>query len=191
MLGTSRDRYSVVVPAADNTTTQNLVYVGTYTRSGRSQGIHVFQRDPASGTLTFLHAVAEVDPSFLTFDPSHRFLFAVSEGLGLNGGAVASFKVDGPTGQLTPLSHQPSLVVSHVTCAAIRRDAGYLSPTTNTAVSWSCRLTPTDAWDRCQISSSMSAPDPARLRRVRTRTGWTLICLADGSSSRTKASTRW
>jgi len=68
----------------------------------------VFQRDPASGTLTFLHAVAEVDPSFLTFDPSHRFLFAVSEGLGLDGGAVASFKVDGPTGQLTPLSHQPS-----------------------------------------------------------------------------------
>ena len=99
----------MVVPTAEKAKPSNLVYVGTYTRSGRSQGIHVFQRDPASGTLTFLHTVAEVDPSFLTFDPSRRFLFAVSEGLGLDGGAVVSFKVDGQTGQLTPLSHQPSL----------------------------------------------------------------------------------
>jgi 6-phosphogluconolactonase len=85
------------------------VYVGTYTRSGRSQGIHVFQRDPESGRLALLQSVSEVDPSFLTFDPQRRFLFAVSEGLGLNGGAVASFEVDDQTGHLTPLSRQPSL----------------------------------------------------------------------------------
>jgi 6-phosphogluconolactonase len=87
----------------------NLVYVGTYTREGRSQGIQVFQRDPQSGKLAFLNAVAEVDPSFLTFDPRRRFLFAVSEGLGLEGGGVASFAIEGGTGRLTPLSHQPSL----------------------------------------------------------------------------------
>jgi 6-phosphogluconolactonase len=90
-------------------TPSKRVYVGTYTRSGRSQGIHVFERDPISGTLTLLQSLSEVDPSFLTFDPQRRFLFAVSEGLGLNGGAVASFKVDGQTGQLTALSRQPSL----------------------------------------------------------------------------------
>jgi 6-phosphogluconolactonase len=99
----------MVVPAAEQATHTNLVYVGTYTRSGRSQGIQVFRREPSSGKLTFLHTVAEVDPSFLTFDPSRRFLFAVSEGLGLDGGAVASFSVNSATGQLTPLSHQPSL----------------------------------------------------------------------------------
>jgi len=97
------------VPAAEKAIPANLVYVGTYTRSGRSQGIQVFRRDPSSGRLTFLHTVAEVDPSFLTFDPSRRFLFAVSEGLGLDGGAVASFAMDRATGQLIPLSHQPSL----------------------------------------------------------------------------------
>jgi 6-phosphogluconolactonase len=59
--------------------------------------------------MTPLHAVTEVDPSFLTFDPKHRFLFAVSEGRGRDGGAVASFKLEGQTGRLTPLSHQPSL----------------------------------------------------------------------------------
>jgi 6-phosphogluconolactonase len=90
-------------------TLSNRVYVGTYTRSGRSQGIHVFQRDPQSGKLTLQQSISEVDPTFLTFDPQRRFLFAVSEGLGLDGGAVASFQVDGQTGDLTPLSRQPSL----------------------------------------------------------------------------------
>jgi 6-phosphogluconolactonase len=86
-----------------------MVYVGTYTRSGRSQGIHVFERDPLNGKLSLEQTIAEVDPAFLTFDPRRQFLFAVSEGLGLDGGAVVSFKVDGPTGHLTPLSRQPSL----------------------------------------------------------------------------------
>jgi 6-phosphogluconolactonase len=97
------------VPAAESASPSDIVYVGTYTRSGRSQGIHVFQHDPHSGKLTPLHATDDVDPSFLTFEPKRRFLFAVSEGMGLDGGGVASFKVEGPTGRLTALSHQPSL----------------------------------------------------------------------------------
>ncbi|MGI9148016.1 MAG: lactonase family protein [Chloroflexota bacterium] len=96
------------MPAAESTP-PTLVYVGTYTRSGRSEGIQVFQQDPHSGKLTLLHATAEVDPSFLTFDPGRRFLFAVSEGMGRDGGGVASFKIEGQSGRLTPLSHQPSL----------------------------------------------------------------------------------
>src|SRR6266851_1408242 len=99
----------MVVPAAETATHTNLVFVGTYTRSGRSQGIYVFRRDPSNGRLTFLHTVAEVDPSFLTFDPTRRFLFAVSEGLGLDGGAVVSFSMNSATGELQKLSHQPSL----------------------------------------------------------------------------------
>jgi 6-phosphogluconolactonase len=62
-----------------------------------------------SGKLTPRQVVPEVDPSFLTFDPRREFLFAVSEGLGLDGGAVVSFKVDDATGELTPLSRQPTL----------------------------------------------------------------------------------
>jgi 6-phosphogluconolactonase len=85
-----------------------VVYVGTYTRSGRSEGIYTFHQDPTSGKLTLRHNVAEVDPSFLAFDPSRRLLFACSEGLGRDGGAVASFEI-GSGGHLTPLSHQPTL----------------------------------------------------------------------------------
>ncbi|MDQ6673148.1 MAG: lactonase family protein, partial [Chloroflexota bacterium] len=81
--------------AAESTSPPQLVYVGTYTRSGRSEGIQVFQQDPRTGKLTFLHATPAVDPSFLAFDPRGQFLFACSEGLGRDGGAAASFKIEG------------------------------------------------------------------------------------------------
>jgi len=89
----------------------NLVYVGTYTRSGRSEGIHVYRREPQSGALTHLHTVAADDPSFLAFDPRQRFLFAVGESNAYHGrdsGSVASFAIDQDTGNLAPISRQSS-----------------------------------------------------------------------------------
>jgi len=86
----------------------NLVYVGTYTRTGRSEGMHVFERDPDSGRLSPLHTIAQADPSFLAFSPDRRFLFAVSE-LNLdegNGSEAFSYAIDQETGDLTALSHQ-------------------------------------------------------------------------------------
>src|SRR6185295_14183962 len=76
------------------------VYVGTYTRSGRSDGLQLFEQDPATGKLSHRSSVAEVDPSFLARDPGGRFLFAVSEGRGLDGGAVVSYAIDPASGEL-------------------------------------------------------------------------------------------
>lgn len=90
------------------TAPSNLLYVGSYTRSGRSDGIHVFGHDPATGKLTHRSSIHAIDPSFLAFDPTRRFLFAVSEGLGREQGAVASFEIDSRTGDLTWLSEQPT-----------------------------------------------------------------------------------
>jgi len=81
-------------------------YVGTYTRGGRSQGIYIFDHDASTGALTLLHTVEEVDPSFLAFHPSGRFLFSVSEGYGLDGGEAVSFAHDPATGALTKLNRQ-------------------------------------------------------------------------------------
>lgn len=97
------------MPEAESASSPRVVYVGTYTRSGRSQGISTFHQDPQSGQLTLRHTIAVSDPSFLTFDPRRRFLFAVSEGLGLEGGGVASFNIEDATGRLRQLSYQPSL----------------------------------------------------------------------------------
>ena len=87
----------------------NLVYVGSYTRLGRSEGIYVYRRDPETGALTRLHTIEAVDPSFLAFDPSKRFLFAVREHrehAGEGHGAAASYLIDQETGDLTFLSRQ-------------------------------------------------------------------------------------
>jgi 6-phosphogluconolactonase len=88
----------------------NLVYVGTYTASGRSEGIYVFGRDASSGRLEPRHTVRDVvNPSFLAFDPHERFLFAVNETQEYEGkaqGAVSSFAIDPSSGDLTFLSKQ-------------------------------------------------------------------------------------
>ena len=84
--------------------TDQFVYVGTYTRHGRSDGIHVFSCDPSSGRLKWRSKVIETDPSFLCFDPTRSFLFATSESLTADNAAAASFAIDPSNGSLRPLS---------------------------------------------------------------------------------------
>jgi 6-phosphogluconolactonase len=87
----------------------NLVYVGTYTRGGKAEGIYVFGFDPETGALSRRHTISDRDPSFLAFDPSKRFLFAVNEhrvAAGEGSGDVASYAIDQETGNLTLLSRQ-------------------------------------------------------------------------------------
>ena len=56
-----------------------MLYVGTYT-SGESKGIYRLHLDPATGALSPAGEPTEtVNPSFLAFHPSRRFLYAVNE----------------------------------------------------------------------------------------------------------------
>src|SRR3712207_8536382 len=76
---------------------ENMLYAGQYTRSGKAEGIQLYERDTESGRLTHRHTILERDPSFLAFDPSRRLLFAVNELRGAQNegnGTVASFAVD-------------------------------------------------------------------------------------------------
>jgi 6-phosphogluconolactonase len=78
----------------------SLVYVGTYTRHGTSEGIYVCELDPARGALRLVHTVAGVaDPAYLAFGPGGQMLYAVNE-QGEEGG-VSAFAVDPGNGQLT------------------------------------------------------------------------------------------
>ena len=87
----------------------NLVYVGTYTRLGKAEGIETFRHDPETGKLTHLSTAPMVDPSFLAFSPDQKYLFAVRElreAAGEGFGDAVSFSINQQTGALTQLSEQ-------------------------------------------------------------------------------------
>jgi 6-phosphogluconolactonase len=89
-----------------------LLYVGTYTEGGRSDGIYILRMDRRSGKLRRVGSVdAGANPSFLAIHPNGRVLYAVNEVETHNGkptGAVSAFAIANDTGALTRLNEQPS-----------------------------------------------------------------------------------
>src|SRR5215213_11519446 len=89
-----------------------LLYVGTYTHDGRSDGISLIRFDGRSGQLQPVGSVAAgANPSFLAIHPNGRVLYAVNELEQYNGratGAVSAFAIAGDTGALTKLGEEPS-----------------------------------------------------------------------------------
>ncbi|MGA3403819.1 MAG: lactonase family protein [Acetobacteraceae bacterium] len=103
-------------------TAEMLVYVGTYTEpirfgtgkvlQGKGEGIYVFRMDPDSGALQPAGtATGVVNPSYLAFDATQRFLYAVNELKSYHDqptGTVSAFAVDPTTGALALLNRQPT-----------------------------------------------------------------------------------
>lgn len=97
-----------------------LVFVGTYTEpirfgtgqvlEGKGEGIYAYRLDPSSGALKPSVVNAGItNPSYLAFDPSRRFLYAVNELKTYEGrpsGTVSAFAVEPATGKLTFLNKQ-------------------------------------------------------------------------------------
>lgn len=90
-------------------------YVGTYTR-GDSKGIYTFEIDSETGKASEPRLAAElVNPSFVAFDPTSKYLFAVNEvsdfpgSTGKGAGGVSGFKIDAATGNLTKINSQVSV----------------------------------------------------------------------------------
>ena len=89
-----------------------LLYVGTYTEAGRSDGIYLLRMDSRTGALRRVGAVdAGPNPSFLAIHPDGRTLFAVNEVTEMSGkatGSLRSLAIDADSGAITPLNEQPS-----------------------------------------------------------------------------------
>jgi 6-phosphogluconolactonase len=101
-----------------------LVYVGTYTDwslvvpvhrnppGERSKGIYAFRFDTDKGVLTPLGLAAETaNPTYVTFSPSGRFLYATNEIYEYEGkpaGAASAFSIDRESGRLTLLNQMSS-----------------------------------------------------------------------------------
>jgi 6-phosphogluconolactonase len=99
-----------------------LVFVGTYTEpirfgtgkilEGKAKGIYVYGLDLSSGSLEPYNVAEGVpNPSYLAFDPSRRFLYAVNELKEFEGaptGAISAFSLDPESGALTFLNRKPT-----------------------------------------------------------------------------------
>jgi len=87
------------------------VYFGTYGQA-KNEGIFVAELDLATGVVSEPRLAAQaINPSFLAFAPSRKFLYAVAEVSTLGGkqtGGVIAFAVDARTGRLKRLNEQPS-----------------------------------------------------------------------------------
>ncbi|GAA4784075.1 lactonase family protein [Olivibacter ginsenosidimutans] len=79
--------------------------IGTYTNTGKSEGIYVYTFDLQTGDLTYKNKVVSENPSFLTFSPNKRFVYAVNE-LNKGKGATSAFSYDHDSGALTLLNQQ-------------------------------------------------------------------------------------
>ena len=80
--------------------------VGTYTGSGKSEGIYVFRFDAGTGAITRLASAQTVNPSYLVVSHDRQHVYAVNELPGDNGpasqrGGISAFRFDPPSGQLT------------------------------------------------------------------------------------------
>ena len=91
-----------------------LVYIGTYTEpirfgtgkilQGKGEGIYVYRMDQTSGAMKLVGKTSGVtNPSYLAFDSTQRFLYAVNELKTYENqptGTVSAFAVDPKTGKL-------------------------------------------------------------------------------------------
>jgi 6-phosphogluconolactonase len=92
-----------------------LAYVGSYSSpqgpegsKGNGKGIYVFAIDLATGNLTQQQVCEDgMNPSWLAFHPSARYLYAANEVSNFNGrptGAVTAYAIDALSGSLTRLN---------------------------------------------------------------------------------------
>lgn len=93
-----------------------LLYVGTYTRPApylgttNGQGIYVYSVDPASGGLSAVSEMQNIDsPSYLTISPDKRHLYAISEVWLWPEGTLTAYAIDPQTGELSYINKQPTL----------------------------------------------------------------------------------
>ena len=98
------------VPPASNH--DYLVYIGTNIASPQENTIYLYHLSPRTGELLPLGAMkGGAQPTYLTVDAAHRYLYAVSETqtfLGAPGGGVSALAIDPRTAMLTMLDQQPS-----------------------------------------------------------------------------------
>ncbi|MGV3762367.1 lactonase family protein [Parapedobacter sp.] len=81
---------------------------GTYTQSGKSVGMYVYDFDLETGDATLVSSMVSENPSFLALSADGTHVYAVNEN-GEGKGAMSAYAYDNETGKLTFLNRQLTL----------------------------------------------------------------------------------
>src|SRR5690606_26188579 len=95
----------VVLPAMIVVQPSLNLLVGTYTQSGKSEGIYVYTFDPATGASTLRGTTAAENPSFLAVSADGNHVYAANEN-GNGQGAVSAYAFDRGSGALRLLNQR-------------------------------------------------------------------------------------
>lgn len=79
--------------------------IGTYTHSGKSEGIYVYKFDVKTGEATPVSNITAENPSFLALSTDRNYVYAANENGG-GEGAVSAYAYDDQQGTLTFLNRQ-------------------------------------------------------------------------------------
>src|SRR4051794_24790441 len=75
--------------------------VGTYTNTGKSEGIYVYKFNPNRTEASLVSTTKGVEnPSYLAISKDQKFVYAVNENHGEHGGDVSAFSLDKTKGEL-------------------------------------------------------------------------------------------
>jgi 6-phosphogluconolactonase len=114
-LGVASLALPIAVGRAADASGLMFVYVGSYTKnppgggSNNPVGLSVFRFDPATGALSPVQQVQSTNPSFVTLDPSRRFLYVINEiddYEGQKSGSAEAYAIDPDTGMIKLLNRQ-------------------------------------------------------------------------------------
>lgn len=84
----------------------NLI-VGTYTNTGKSEGIYVYNFDANTAEVKSKNLIKGVaNPSYVALGKDNKFIYSVNETGGTS--AASAFRFDAPSGQLTFLNKKPT-----------------------------------------------------------------------------------
>ena len=82
--------------------------IGTYTHSGKSNGIYVYKFNVETGEFSYRsEALGIKNPSYLTVSKDKKFVYSVNE-IGNGEGGASAFSFDPVSGKITFLNHQSS-----------------------------------------------------------------------------------
>ncbi|WP_242689236.1 lactonase family protein [Pedobacter sp. SYSU D00535] len=82
--------------------------IGTYTKSGKSEGIYVYEFDERTGKASYKNKATGIDnPSYLCVTDNNKHVYAVNEA-GPGQGGVTAFSFDPKSGALLLLNKKPS-----------------------------------------------------------------------------------